>query len=316
MAVRAAHPAWGARKIRHVLLQNQGVGPPPAASTITQIIRRHGALGGPGADARRDWVRFEHAAPNDLWQMDFKGWFGLDRGRCHPLTVLDDHSRYALEIGACGDEQGETVKRRLEAVFRRYGLPWRLLCDNGPPWGSAGHGEHSRLSVWLMDLDIDVRHGRPYHPQTQGKDERFHRTLKAEVLGRAFKSLCEAQAAFDAWRPIYNAKRPHEALGMQTPTQRYQVSSRPLPETIKAPDYEPQAHVRSVDRNGHIAFKGQTVRTSKAFAGKRLAFRATDQDGLFELCYRHHVLAQVNLRQDTASTVHHVPEQASTLSPV
>ena len=315
MAVRAEHPAWGGRKIRRVL-ENQGL-EPPAASTITEIIRRHGALDGPGAGEPRAWVRFEHEAPNDLWQMDFKGWFGLAQGRCHPLTVLDDHSRYALEIGACGDEQGKTVRARLEAVFRRYGLPQRILSDNGPPWGSAGHGEHSRFSVWLMDLDISVAHGRPYHPQTQGKDERFHRTLKAEVLdARAFKTLAEAQSAFDAWRPVYNTKRPHEALAMQTPADRYRMSPRSLPETIDPPDYEPQAHVRSVDPNGCITFKGRALRTSKAFAGKRLALRATHQDGLFDLCYRRHVLAQINLRQDDVKPVHHVPEQPSTLSPV
>jgi transposase InsO family protein len=316
MAVRREHPAWGGRKIRRVL-QSEGLAEPPSASTITQIIRRHGALDGPGAGERRDWRRFEHEAPNDLWQMDFKGWFDLGRGRCHPLTVLDDHSRYALEIGACEDERGETVRARLETVFHRYGLPRRVLCDNGPPWGAAGHGEHSGFSVWLMDLDVGVSHGRPYHPQTQGKDERFHRTLKAEVLdGRAFKTLAEAQGAFNAWRPIYNAKRPHEGIAMQTPATRYRMSQRSMPETIAPPDYEPQAQVRKVDQNGRLAFKGRVLRTSKAFAGKQLALRATHQDGLFDLCYRRHVLAQVDLRQDSVKTVHHVPEQVSTLSPV
>jgi len=316
LAVRLEHPAWGGRKIRRVL-ENQGLERPPAASTITEVLRRHGALDGPGAGEPRAWVRFEHEEPNDLWQMDFKGWFDLDRGRCHPLTVLDDHSRYALEIGACGDEQGKTVRARLEAVFRRYGLPWRILSDNGPPWGSAGHGEHSRLSVWLMDLDIAVAHGRPYHPQTQGKDERFHRTLKAEVLdGKAFKTLAQAQSAFDAWRPVYNTIRPHEAIGLQTPAQRYRMSPRPLPETIAPPDYEPQAQVRTVDQDGWISFKGRPLRASKAFAGKRIALRATNQDGLFDLCYRRHVLAQIDLRQDNLKSVHHVPEQASTLSQV
>jgi transposase InsO family protein len=316
MAVRSAHPAWGGRKIRRVLL-NQGLAAPPAASTITEIVRRHGALNGPGAGERRDWVRFEHPEPNDLWQMDFKGWFGLGRGRCHPLTVLDDHSRYALEIGACGEETGESVRQRLEAVFGRYGLPWRMLADNGPPWGSAGHGEHSRLGVWLMDLDIGLSHGRPYHPQTQGKDERFHRTLKAEVLGQdGFKSLAEAQLAFDAWREIYNTVRPHEAIDLQTPADRYRMSQRSMPKTIAAPDYEPQAQVRKVDQNGHIHFKGRVLRASKAFAGKQLAFRATNQDGQFDLCYRRHVLAKIDLRQHDLKSVHHVPEQLSTLSPV
>jgi transposase InsO family protein len=316
MAVRQEHPAWGGRKIRRVL-RDQGLAGAPSASTITQMLRRHGALGGPGAGERRDWVRFEHDAPNDLWQMDFKGWFPLGQGRCHPLTVLDDHSRYALEIGACGDEQGQTVRARLEAVFRRYGLPLRILADNGPPWGSAGHGEHSVLSVWLMDLGVGVSHGRPYHPQTQGKDERFHRTLKAEVLdGHAFKDLDQAQRAFDAWRTVYNTKRPHEAIKLDTPVSRYQVSRRSMPEAITPPDYEPQALVRKVDQNGRFAFKGRIHRASKAFAGKQIVLRATNHDGLFDLCYRRHLLAQLDLRQGKVKSVHHVPKHPSTLSPV
>jgi transposase InsO family protein len=316
LAVRRDHPAWGGRKIRRVL-EDEGLARAPSASTIAAILRRHGLLDGPGAGERRDWVRFEHAHPNDLWQMDFKGWFALPGRRCCPLTVLDDHSRYAIEIGACGDEQEKTVRARLEAVFRRHGLPWRILCDNGQPWGAAGNGEHTKLSVWLMDLDIAVSHGRPYHPQTQGKDERFHRTLKAEVLaGRTFKDLDEAQQAFDAWREVYNAKRPHEAIAMQTPARRYRMSQRPMPETILPAEYEPQAAVRAVDRNGRFAFKGRSFRWSRAFAGKRIALRATNQDGLFNLCYRRHVLGQLDLTENLVKTVHHVPEQVSTISPV
>lgn len=316
MAVRLENPAWGGRKIRRVLA-DEGLVTPPSASTITQIVRRHGALGGPGAGEPRDFVRFEHAAPNELWQMDFKGGFALERGQCHPLAVLDDHARYCLEIGACGDQQGQTVRARLEAVFRRYGMPRRILSDNGPPWGTAGHGEHSSLSVWLMDLGIGVIHGRPYHPQTQGKQERFNRTLKAEVLdGRSFRTMAEAQAAFDRWRIVYNTKRPHEALDMHTPAHRYRMSERSMPDTIDPPDYEPQAAVRTVDRNGRLAFKGRSIRASKAFAGKRLALRATEQDGTFELCYRSHVLAIIDLNQNAAQPVHHVPEHPSTLSPV
>ena len=209
LEVRAAHPAWGGRKIAAVLKREGAKA--PSASTITEILRRAGALTGPGAGEARAWTRFEHPSPNDLWQMDFKGHFALEQGRCHPLTVLDDHSRYALEIGACGNEQTATVQDRLTAVFRRYGLPWRILADNGPPWGTSGSPQrHTPLTVWLLDLGVAVSHGRPFHPQTQGKDERFHRTLKAEVLdGRSFKRLATAQAAFDAWRQVYNAKRPH-----------------------------------------------------------------------------------------------------------
>jgi transposase InsO family protein len=106
----------------------------PAASTVTEILRRHGKLDGRGAEHPGPHRRFERAQPNELWQMDFKGHFEIGRGRCHPLTVLDDHSRYALGVEACGDERDGTARSRLVAVFRRYGLPDAMLMDNGPPW--------------------------------------------------------------------------------------------------------------------------------------------------------------------------------------
>lgn len=192
-----------------------------------------------------------------------------------------------------------------------------MLADNGPPWGTAGQGRYTQLGVWLMDLDIGLVHGRPYHPQTQGKDERFHRTLKVEVLdAHNLKSIDEAQAAFDAWRSVYNTKRPHEALDLDTPASRYAMSSRAMPEVIAPPEYEPQAHVRKVDQNGRFSFKGRILKASTAFAGKALALRATDTDGLFDICYRRHRIAQIDLRNNTDQPVHHVPEHPSTLSPV
>jgi transposase InsO family protein len=317
VAVRREHSAWGGRKIRRVL-QNEGLAGPPAASTITQIVRRHALLNGPKAGQARDWIRFEHPEPNDLWQMDFKGHFALAQGRCHPLTVLDDHSRYCLELGACADEQTLTVRQRLERVFARHGLPRRILADNGSPWGTAGSDQrHTPLTVWLLDLGVGMGHGRPRHPQTQGKDERFHRTLIAEVVdGQIFDSLEKAQAAFDAWRPIYNAKRPHEGIGMATPASRYRMSPRPMPQTIAPPEYEPDAQTRKVDIGGWISFKGRVVNCPKAFAGRRLALRATSEDGVFDLCYRRHVLSQVDLKENVVKTVHHVPERSFTLNPV
>jgi transposase InsO family protein len=316
LAIRRAHPAWGARKI-HRVLQDQGAERLPALSTITAIVRRHGLLNGPRTGERRAFQRFEHASPNDLWQMDFKGHFALGRGRCHPLTVLDDHSRYALEIGACANEQGLTVQARLERVFDRYGLPWRILADNGSPWGtSSAGGRHTRLTIWLLDLGVRVLHGRPYHPQTQGKDERFHRTLKAEVLdGRVFADLPHAQAAFDAWREVYNTMRPHQALDMATPATRYAMSPRSMPTHIDPPAYEPGVAVRKVHNGGWFQFKGRIFNCSGAFSGLTLALRPAGPDGLFNLCYRSHVLSQLDLREET-KTVHHVPEHPFTLSPV
>jgi transposase InsO family protein len=315
LAVRLEHPAWGGRKISKVL-EMAGVSP-PSASTITAILRRHQLLDGPGSGAPRAFQRFEHAAPNDLWQMDFKGHFALGQGRCHPLTVLDDHSRYALELGACANEQGLTVRSRLERVFERYGLPWRILADNGSPWGTSGNPErHTRLTVWLLDLGVEVIHGRPYHPQTQGKDERFHRTLKAEVLdGRVFADLGQAQDTFDRWREVYNTERPHQALDMATPATRYAMSARSMPRHIEPPDYEPGVPVRKVHGGGWFQFKGRIFNCSGAYAGLHLALRPAPSDGLFNLCYRSHILIQVDLSQGRPA-VHHVPEHPFTLYPV
>jgi transposase InsO family protein len=316
LELRGKHPCWGGRKLKRVL-ERDGGKDVPSASTITEILRRNGKLDGPRAGEKRDFVRFEHPEPNDLWQMDFKGHFGLEQGRCHPLTVLDDHSRYALEIGACSDEQTRTVQIRLERLFERHGLPRRILTDNGPPWGTAGPERHTKLTVWLLDLDIGVSHGRPFHPQTQGKDERFHRTLKEEVIDRySFSELAEAQAAFDAWRKVYNERRPHEAIAMAVPADRYRCSQRARPEKVAPPDYEPDVQVRKADEQGRISFKGRQIRSSKAFAGRSLALRATDADGIYDLCYRRHVLTQVDLRQNIVQPVTHVPEHLSPLCPV
>lgn len=208
------------------------------------------------------------------------------------------------------------MRERLAAAFKRYGLPRRILSDNGPPWGSAG-GEITAFSVWLIDLGVALAHGRPYHPQTQGKEERFHRSLKAEVLdGRCFGGFSEAQAAFEGWRTIYNTKRPHEALGGDAPASRYRMSARAMPRAVAPPAYEGEAAVRTVCQGGSISFKGRRIKAPKALAGKRGALRATTTDGLFDLCYRSHALAQVDLRQSMVTPVHHLPKHPSTLSPV
>ena len=315
LELRTKHPCWGGRKLRR-LLEWEGVAPVPSASTITEILRRHGRLDGPGAGERRDWIRFEHPEPNDLWQMDFKGHFPIATGRCHPLTLLDDHSRYALEIRACGDEREMTVRRHLERLFHRYGLPRRILADNGPPWGARDRAM-TRIGVWLLDLDIGLVHGRPWHPQTQGKEERFHRTLNAEVIaGRSFPGLDETQLVLDVWREVYNTCRPHEAIGLEVPASRYRVSARKMPSVIKPPEYEAQDLVRYVSDTGCINFMNRRFWFSKAFARRSVALRATSTDGLFNLYYRCQLLAQVDLRQELTKSVHHVSERVFTLSPV
>ncbi len=296
LAVRAAHPAWGGRKIRAVL-RARGQQTLPSPSTVTAILRRHGQIAPEEAQKHTAWQRFEHDAPNRLWQMDFKGHVALQQGRCHPLTVLDDHSRFAVGLQACGDETGRTVQARLIGCFRRYGLPEAILVDNGGPWGSDAAHPHTALTAWLLRLGIRVVHARPYHPQTQGKDERFHRTLKAEVLGtRVLRDLPECQRAFDRWRDVYNLQRPHEALGLAVPASRYRASPRAFPEVLPPIEYGPADLVRKVSINGDISYRNRVFTVGKAFCGYPVALRPTQTDGVLEVFFCHQRVAQINLR--------------------
>lgn len=296
LELREKHPQWGGRKLRR-RLQDLNVKGVPAASTITEILRRHGKLSIPERESR-DFERFEREEPNDLWQMDFKGHFGVGTGeRCHPLTVLDDHSRYSLGVRALGQESLPLVRSELEVLLRSYGVPRSILCDNGPPWGNGTLGEVTQLSVWLMKQGIRVLHGRPFHPQTQGKEERFHRTLKAEVLqGREFSDLRSCQSAFDAWRPVYNQERPHEALDYAVPSSRYRVSPRPFRETPEAWDYGPGRTVRKVDSSGKIGFQGRSHRVSTALRGEYVCLNGTEEDGVYSVHYCLTLVRKIDVR--------------------
>jgi transposase InsO family protein len=295
--LRTAHRAWGGRKLRRRLL-DWGVAQVPSASTITEILRRRGLLS--EAVGSHAFQRFERERPNELWQMDFKGHFGLSAGgRCHPLTVLDDHSRYALVLQACGNEQGATVQEQLRQAFRSYGLPQAMLMDNGSPWGDDRESPWTPLTVWLLRLGVQVVHGRPYHPQTQGKEERFHRTLLAEVLqGRVFRDLRECQTRFDEWRVIYNHERPHEALDLAVPGSRYEVSWRSYPEQLPEVEFSPTDVIRKVQSAGWFSFHGQEWKISKAFRGERVGVRPTGQDGLWEVWFGRQCLGQIDERAE------------------
>ena len=296
--LREKHPRWGGRKLRQRLidLERQKV---PSASTITSILGRHGMLSEvDGAGERRTVQRFERASPNELWQMDFKGHFAMvGGGRCHPLTVLDDHSRYSIGLRACENQQATTVMRELVTMFQQYGLPVQMLMDNGSPWGDSGGQPWTIVTSWLIRLGIRVTHIRPHHPQTQGKDERFHRTLKAEVLrDRSHLDLPACQSDFDPWRDIYNRERPHEALGMMVPASRYRLSERRYPEKLPSIEYGLDLEVRRVQSDGLTRFKGFKVRIGKAFTGQPIGLRTLATDGFYEVIYCHQRIGWVDLR--------------------
>ncbi len=293
--LRDKHPAWGGRKLKR-RVEDIGYEGVPSPSTITEILKRNGKICREESEKHKAWRRFEAERPNDMWQMDFKGHFPSREGRCHPLTVLDDHSRYALCVGACENERKETVEERLRDVFRRYGLPWAILTDNGSPWGSDSVHRHTLLTVWLMHLGIEVLHSRVFHPQTLGKDERFHRTMSAEVVSDCMdRSLSECQRLFDRWRMIYNTERPHESLGMKVPADCYHVSEREFPERLREWEYSPSDAVRKVQQGGIISYRNKEWRVSKAFKGQRVGIRPSTEDGRFDVFFHNYKIAQICL---------------------
>jgi transposase InsO family protein len=314
IALRAEHPSWGGRKLAR-RLRDLGQADAPAASTVTAILRRRGLLDGPRSGQPRAYVRFEHDRPNALWQMDFKGHVPCGAARCHPLTVLDDHSRYNVVLGACPNERTSTVRAQLVAAFREQGLPERIAVDNGSPWGDRADSPYTPLGVWLLRLGVAVSHSRPYHPQTLGKDERFHRTLKAEVLCSPLASFEDAQLRFDQWRRVYNCERPHEALDDAVPASRYVPSVRRYPELLPALEYEPGDLVRKVQDHGLTHLHGRVLRLPKAFRGYRVAFRPTEHDGCYAVYFATIQIAAVDLTA-VPRGVSHVPEHLAPISPV
>jgi transposase InsO family protein len=298
--VRLHHqfPFWGARKLLPLLPDGLKR---PHHSTIDAILHRHDCQVRYHAEEAQAPAtrRFEHERPNELWQIDFKGHFHLsDRRspRCHPLTVLDDHSRFALCLEGCEGERLELVRPKLIQVFRRYGLPRRITADNGPPWGSNIEGGLSTLEVWLMRLGIEVSHSRPHHPQTQGKLERFHQTLKREVLHRTFSDLGHCQQVLDHWRNQYNQLRPHEALGQLPPISRYQPSLRSYPEELPEIEYESGDRVFRVTGTGQIRLAGKSRFVGGGLLGERVAIRPSSVDGVYDVIFIHKTIRQIDLR--------------------
>lgn len=314
LALRDRHPAWGARKIAHCLKRDgQTV---PAVSTVHQILSRNGRVKPSESAPPNPGHRFEKEAPNLLWQMDFKGHMPLANGTsCHPLTIVDDHSRYVTCLKACANEQRFTVQDHLTATFRRYGLPEAFYTDNGSPWGDTSGVHWTGLKVWLLKLGVRVVHARPRHPQARGKNERFHRTLKAEVFAmRRFRNLPEAQRALDTWRCVYNLERPHEGLGMSVPADRFRPSLRAMPARLPDVQYDSNEIVRTVSSTRHyISFKGRLWRVPQAFAGERLAIRPLDRDGHFGIYFASWQVAAIDLT--AGQPVSDVSEQVSAMSP-
>lgn len=302
LELRGKHTAWGGKKLAR-RLQDLGVEDVPSPSTVTEILRRHDCLGMPCGDGtQRRYHRFEHEAPNQLWQIDFKSPVHTPRGTCHPLTVIDDHSRYNISLHVCRRPGMKEVQPALIDAFRRYGLPIRINGDNGSPWGSPRQHTHglSKLSVWLIRLGIRMSHSRPYHPQTNGKDERFHLSMDREVLNvKGFSDPLHLQRELDQWRSCYNHERPHEGIGLEVPAARYRPSPRAYPERLPAIEYGPDDTVVKVKWNGEYRAFGRKGKVSNALMGLDIALRPStkDADGVYDLFFCHQRIGKLDLRE-------------------
>jgi len=299
VGLREKHPAIGAKKMKR-MLENEGHAA-PAYSTINAILHRNGLITPEASQAATPYKRFEKSRPNEMWQADFKGHFAMKNGsRCHPLTIIDDHSRFCVCLAAMANERYEGLMENLQIAFEQYGLPDVLLCDNGSPFGAGGRG-YSRMEVSLMDLGIVTKHGRIHHPQTQGKNERFNGTLLRErIRYRNFESCNEAQKDFNEYRQFYNETRPHHALDLQVPISRYIPSSRPLPQQIDPWAYAFETMVRRVRGNGYIKFFGREYYLGEAFAKKEVGLvQAFDESDLFFVLYRKFCIARLNAQEHT-----------------
>ena len=281
LALRRDRPHWGPLKLRAVLQRRQPEVSWPAASTIGDLLRRQGLSDRRrrrGSIARPSPTDFAPiAAANDLWCIDFKGWFRTcDGRRCDPLTITDAYSRYAL-LCRIVEPLHAPVEAAVLAVFKRHGLPKAIRSDNGPPFAAPGPGGLTRLSLSWLKAGIALERIAPGKPQQNGRHERFHRTLKQETSSPPAENARLQQARFDSFCQDYNHNRPHEALDQKPPASLWQPSPRPYPEQLAQPWYDAAHAVRRVRSSGEIKWGGASVFISETLAGESVGIAETGE---------------------------------------
>jgi len=279
--LKHAHPRWGPAKIHNLYARGSSPGEPvPSLSTVKRVLDRAGLV------QRRKRRKASQAgsirysgpvdSPNDLWTIDFKGWWYVRSGRrFEPLTVRDTASRYILCCRSLSDTRGQTVRAEFEKLFDCYGLPRAIRMDNGSPWVNAlSPLGLTRLSAWWVILGIDLDRIEPGRPDQNGAHERMHRDLAAEVEQYAELDIARQQAALDLWREEFNHERPHEALNLRFPSEVYHRSDREYDETEIELRY-PGMLRRKVSRPGRIAIDGRKIRLSSALIGRHVGLKPT-----------------------------------------
>lgn len=290
-ALRRAY-GWAGRKLQ-VLLAQEGL--MCSTATIDRVIRRAGLVD-PAESYRPAVQRFERPAPNDLWQMDFKGQYPVEAGQsCFPLSVLDDHSRFAVGLVALTGTAGAPVQAALRGCFERYGLPVAILVDHGTPWWSTSNGHGlTTLAVDLIRQGIDLIYSGVRHPQTQGKVERFHRTLARRLRQWGVPThLAAFPAALDRFRAEYNEIRPHEATQLTPPATRYTASPRSYIAHPRPWVYPSDLEMHRVDHAGTVSTHGRRYFVCEALAAQWVGCQRFDHRLLVR--FRHLYIREINL---------------------
>jgi putative transposase len=290
--LKLAHMSWGPRKIRELYLRRHGE--VASESTFKRVLERAGLTEKRrrrrSSEAGRLSSGRRAVAVNEVWTVDFKGWWRDGARRCEPLSVRDEHSRYVLELRDLADARSQTVRHNFERLFQQHGLPQAIRSDNGSPFTSVqALLGLSRLSAWWVVLGIDLERGRPGHPQDNGAHERMHLDISREVeaVGQS------GQEALDLWRQSFNYERPHESLGMRCPGELYVASQRKYEGTPEDLEY-PQMCSRRVSPRGMIKVDGETLFLSSALAGWSVGLKPISAQ-LMEVWFGRLLLGQVDL---------------------
>ena len=301
LTVRLDNPGWGAKMIRDVLIQD-GYKNIPCAKTVNNILHRYNCISPEESQKRQPFTRFEKELCNQMWQADFKGEFRMvDGNYCYPLDIMDDHSRFAIRVEPRLGTANVVIPVFTEA-FREFGLPDSILSDNGAQFAGFRKG-YTQFERWLIDLDILPIHGRIKHPQTQGKIERFHRSMKQELLNHTtIANIEDAKYKLSAWRDKYNNIRPHEALGRKRPVDVYRPSQRQYNEKIEKYEYGGEHHVIKVNSWGYARFDKWQVYLSETMRNQYIEFRPTPNGETFIACYRNFKIAEFDT--DNGQLIH------------
>ena len=293
VSLRIENSGWGAKTIRQVL-ENQGYNDLPCVKTINNILNRYGCISYEESLKHQPFTRFEKDYCNDMWQTDFKGEFLTSDGLyCYPIDILDDHSRFLIRIEAHTNTKNVVIPA-FKAAFNEYGMPKSVLSDNGAQFAGFRHG-YTQFEKWLMCHNILPIHGRMKHPQTQGKIERFHKTLKSELLNHnTFENCFVADKAFNEWRFKYNHIRPHHALEMKCPADIYIPSTRKYIDKIEPYDYSGTNHIIKVNSWGYVRFDKWQVYLSETMRDEYIEFRPNPLGDSFFACFRNFKIAEFN----------------------